>query len=203
MNRVPNRPLSPFQIARKLYGDALNGADRKSIATSILDFGKLAPSERQFIQCHLAYLNLLAQERNQNLLMSIRDGLESIRSATFAIADEVTLPRLQQEWNEQEQEQEQEQAGTQPAVVAESEDEQPVEAELDLQTARPERSVSVVSEQGPLARAFAELERTRATDSQSAPKPGKRRSLHRKRPVLLTTEPALEAGKEDAAHVAQ
>ncbi len=100
MSELPHRPRSAIQTAKALYGQAFVGVDKTSLRPAMRDFQQLTPDDRLFIQCHLLYLNLCAQERTQQLLLGLREGQENLTGAVYAIADEVTRPRLAEEWAE-------------------------------------------------------------------------------------------------------
>lgn len=104
MKPISSPPETPIQIARRLYGEAFAGTDRRSIRASMKDFEQLTPHDRLFIQCHLQYLTLCAQERTQQLLLAVRTTLEHQAGAIYAIADEVTRPAFESEVMESETE---------------------------------------------------------------------------------------------------
>lgn len=93
-----SRQPSPGQVAKALYGPAFAHADRQSIQVSMREFQQLSPQDRLFIQCHLLYLNVCAQERTQQILKEILEGQDQLMGPVFAIADEVTKPPLASLW---------------------------------------------------------------------------------------------------------
>lgn len=95
MKHVLSPPRTPVQLARNLYGAAFAGSDRRSLQASMKDFEQLSSHDRLFIQCHLQYLTLCAQERTQQLLLDLQRTLEQQTGAVFAIADEVIRPAFE------------------------------------------------------------------------------------------------------------
>jgi len=93
------RPPAPHQVARALYGSAFHALDRGAVEQSMLDFRKLNPKDQLFIVGHLLYLQLQAEAGTQRALAGAKEMLHHVAGATYAIADEVTRPRLEQEYD--------------------------------------------------------------------------------------------------------
>lgn len=85
------RSPTPGDTAHSLYRGVFAVQTQADHALAAQTWRELEPADQSFIACHLQYLTLMAQSRNEHLLNGILECLEDLTGATIAIADVVTL----------------------------------------------------------------------------------------------------------------
>lgn len=87
-----SRAASAIETARYLYRGvfAAQTEDEQEIASQT--WLALEPRDRSFIATHLQYLNLMAHAQTLKMLQGIRETLDNLTGATYAIADAVVSP---------------------------------------------------------------------------------------------------------------
>ena len=87
--RKPRSRKEPrfLQLARRFYGEAFDVHRGKDLSAAMADWSELTEDEQSFTIAHLHYLNLLAQARNQKLLLQVRELLDEVAEGIGDVLD--------------------------------------------------------------------------------------------------------------------
>ncbi len=87
--RKPRSRKEPrfLQLARRFYGEAFDVHRGKELSAAMADWSELTEDEQSFTIAHLHYLNLLAQARNQKLLLQVRELLDEVAEGIGDVLD--------------------------------------------------------------------------------------------------------------------